>query len=355
MEIAKILLKNRELKKIHSGKRCFIIASGPSLINQNLLLLKDDVKIVVNHFYRHENCKDLQPEYWVCADPDIWKKQELFLVPLLKAIEEKEINTKLFFPHSGTLEIDRGIFLNLYFFVYDYSKGIDEDIDFSTGIPPYGQNVVIVALMLALFLGFNPIYLLGCDHTWWNWKREEYEGIESPHCYKSFYPPPSQNMSYDFLQSTIYVQKFQYFQIIKYAGQRGIQIFNATEGGYLDLFPGAKYEDLFPAGNRSIGTKNLLSTIPDIASVLGRSAIRLINEGSFASGLVLIDEAISQNAGKRSKVEWLDYLRSICLMGLGEHREAIKSARQDYLCNASNRENSLAILQALGDEEFGIT
>lgn len=352
LDIPNILEKNRELNKLHAGKRCFIIGSGPSIKDQDLLLLKDEIKIVSTHFYKHEKCKDIGPDYWVCADPAIWKEQDLFLKPLLNAIEEYEINTKLFFPIFGMVTIERGVYLNLHYYLYDFSKDIDEDIDFTTGIPPYGQNIALVALMLALYLGCNPIYLIGFEHTWWSWKRENYANAENPNYYKPFFSPMSQRERFDWVKSTIYVQKFQYFQLIKYAEKRGTQIYNATEGGYLDLFPRAKYEDLFPAGNRSIDTKNLLSTIPDIASVLGRSAIKLVNEGEHSSALVLLDEAISQNVGKRSKVEGLDYLRSICLMGLGEHHEAIKSARQDYLCNSSNRENSLAILQALGDEEF---
>jgi len=46
----------------------------------------------------------------------------------------------------------------------------------------------------------------------------------------------------------------------------------------------------------------------------------------------------------------LDYLRSVCLMKLGEKSEAIKAARQDFLCNKSNRQNSLILLRALGDD-----
>lgn len=352
-----ILQKNRELKNIHAGKCCFVIGTGPSLKGQDLLSFKDEVRIAVNHFYRHEDCKDINPEYWVCADPNFWKKQEQFLIPLLKAIEDQGINTKMFFPHFGMVKMERGAFLSLYFYMYDSAKGVNKDIDFSTGIPPYGQNVVIVALMLALFLGCNPIYLLGCDHTWWNWSREEYTDKELPHCYENegFCPPPSEIMSYDMLQTTKHVQKFQYLQLRKYAEKRGFEIFNATEGGYLDLFPRTKYEDLFPAGSRSVDTKSLLSAMPHIASALGQSAIKLINEGAYTSALVLVDEAISQNIGKDSKVEGLDYLRAICMTGLGEHREAIKAARQDYLCNLRNRKKSLALLQALGDEEFGAT
>lgn len=352
MDVENILEKNAELRGLHAGKRCFIVGSGPSIGRQNLLLLRDEIKIVVNHFYKHEKFKEIGPDYWICADPSIWDNRELFLSPLLGAIEEKNVNTKLFFPLAGMVQIERGVFLNLNYFKYDYSVEIDQDIDFTTGIPPYGQNVALVALMLAMYLGCNPIYMLGFEHTWWSWKRENYERAENPAFYKPFYSPMSQRENFDWVQSTIFVQKFQYLQLIKYAQKRGFRIFNATEGGYLDLFPRVRYEDLFPPGTRAVDTKSLLSAIPDITSDLARSAIELMDRKKYAPALVLVDEARRQNIGKDLKVEGLDYLKAVCLTGLGEHRPAIEAARQDYHCNPSNRENAAGLLRILGDDSI---
>ena len=349
-----ILEKNNELKNRHSGARCFILGSGPSINKQNLSLLKDEVCIALNSFYKYDKCREIGCEYWVIADPDIWNMKDSFLFPLFKSIEEQNINTKMFFPFRAMVDlgkIPRNLFLNLFFFKYGIERGIDKELDFRKSIPPYGQNVSIAALMLALYLGCNPIFFLGCEMSWWRWEREDYEGKEL----EMFYGGQnlvitSERHSYDGLQSTVWVQKYQYLQLMKYAQKRGIEIFNATEGGYLDIFPRVKYEDLFPCGNRSVTIGNMMSSIEDLPSVLGVSAIKLINEGEFVSALVLLNEAISQNTGKTSKVDGLDYLRAICLMGLGEQREAIQSARQDYLCNPSNGERSTALLTALGDD-----
>jgi len=352
LKFIEILEKNKALKSIHSGMRCFIIGSGPSIKNQDLLPLKNDIKIVLNFFDKHEHCQSIKPDYWVCADPVFWKKQEKYLVPLLDAIEQLKINTKIFFPLHGMehFKISRGMFLNFYAYMFDGSKTIDSPIDFTYGIPPYGQNVTLVALMLAIYMGCNPIYLIGCDHTWWGYKKEEYTDTNTllPHFFKSFYPPMSQDLSYDILQSTIWVQKYQYLQIKKYANQNGFQIFNATEKGYLDLFQRVKYEDLFIPGSQNV--INILTEIPDISHITGNTAIKLMNEELFEPALILIDAAIHQNTNKDSKIVGLDYLRSICLMKLGKKIEAIKAARQDLVCNKCNRENSLNLLRALGDD-----
>jgi len=349
-----VLEKNQELLNIHSGKCCFILASGPSINSQDLLLVKDEISIAVNKFYHHQDIKDINPPYWVCADPLYCTEQETYLTPLIKGFEENEIHSKVFFPLNfgfGKVDVPKSGLLNLYYYKYGFTQNMDDNIDFTREIPPYGQNVVLVAIMLAFFLGCNPIYLAGCDHSWWAWKREAYHNLFTPQFFDQARPIPiSKKFSFDALQSTIWVQKFQYLQLKKYAEKRGIQIFNATDGGYLECFPRVKYEDLFIHGNRSITIESMLSAIPDVASVLGATAVKLINEGELVSALVLINEAIQQNTGKVVKVDGLDYLLALCLMELGEYRQAIRAAKQDYLLNPSNRERSTALLTALGDD-----
>lgn len=351
-----ILKKNKELKGLHSGRRCFILGCGPSIGSHDLSLLRDEIKIPVNNFFRHSGIKNLNPDYWVCADPTYFREQETYLVPLLSSIEDNEICTKLFFPMNfalGKFEANSATFLDFFYYKYDFATGINDEIDFQKGIPPYGQNVVLVAIMLAFYLGCNPIYLLGCDHSWWAWKREEYIDKDTPH----FFSHPnkivtSDRLPFDSMQSTIFVQKFQYLQLIKYAQKRGFRIFNATKGGCLDLFPRARYEDLFPPGTGRIETEDLISALPDITSDLAGSAIELINRKSYGPALVLVDEARRQNTGKDTKIEGLDFLKAVCLSGLGEHRSAIEAARQDYNCNPSNRDKAMELLRSLGDDLF---
>ncbi len=356
MNLEDVLRKNKTLRNIHAGKRCFIIGNGPSVNTQDITRLSSDVKITVSSFFNHPDAKIVNPDYWILADPNFWLKPEIFFSPLLKLTKDKAITSKLFVPTGGFpffSSINFGSLIDLHYYHYDGTKDIQSRIDLSSGVPPFGQNVIIVALMLAFYLGCNPIYFIGCDHDFMKVTKEEYENIRVDH----FYANPNQNkcsehLTWDQWQAAMARMNYEYDQIKQYATLWGFNVYNATRGGSLEHFPRVKYEDLFEHGIREINIEGILSAIPDISSVLGSSAVKLINEREFVSALVLLNEAISQNIGKEYRVEGLDYMRSICLTGLGEHREAIKAARQDYLYNSSNRENSLAILQALGDEEF---
>ena len=333
---------------MHQGKRCFIVGNGPSVENQNILLLKDEIKICVNQYFRHPHFKQVPPNYWIQADPYIWQKKDTYLKPLLDSIESNQIVTKLFFPLEGMFQPQNSTYLNLYYFKYDYAnKVINDEIDFCREIPHYGQNVLLVCLMLAFYLGCNPIYIIGAENSWWAWKKEDYDNRHTPHFYGPKSTAASDRFSFEEMQTTIHVQKFQYFQLKKYAAQHGYNIFNATVGGELNFFDRATYEDLFANLDHNEVIDRPLSHLPGISNTLCLNALELIHKGEFESALVLTDEAIRQNINKKEKVLGLHYLRSLCLTELGLTQAAIKEARQDYICNPENRENAVRLLKAL--------
>jgi hypothetical protein len=241
-------------------------------------------------------------------------------------------------------------YLNLFFFKYDnLHKYINDEIDFCKEIPPYGQNVLIVGLMLAFYLGCNPIYIVGADHSWWAWEKEGYVNRHTPHFYGPKSAAASDRFSFEEMQTTIHVQKFQYLQLQKYAARRGYNIFNATVGGELDLFDRVTYEHLFANPKHNAVIEKPLSFSPGISKTLSLSAMELIQKRDYEPALVLIDEAIRQNLNKKEKVLGLHYLRSLCLAELGHIQAAVNEARQDYFCNPDNRDNSVRLLRTLED------
>ena len=57
----------KKFKNIHSGKRCFILATGPSINQMELSVLKDEVTIAVSFFGYHKNLNEISPKYHVFA------------------------------------------------------------------------------------------------------------------------------------------------------------------------------------------------------------------------------------------------------------------------------------------------
>ena len=69
-----ILNKNIKFKNIHTGERCFILGSGPSIVKQNLKKLQGETVITQNHFHIHEDIKIIHPMYH-CVVPFFHSKE----------------------------------------------------------------------------------------------------------------------------------------------------------------------------------------------------------------------------------------------------------------------------------------
>lgn len=350
MELEDILRKNAPLKNLHAGKRCFLVGNGPSLKSQDLKLLKDETVIVASSFFRHPDAKLIDPAYWVVADPHFWQKQEEVLRPTFDPVLEKGVAPKLFLPSGAfpfCLNFNRGPLLDLHFYHYDYEynpqQDLDKEIDLSRPAPPFSQNVMIVCLMLAFHLGCNPIYLIGCDHDFYAITEETYHASNITH----FYPQEKTDrhtevLSWQEWKQAMQIMEFQYKCLNAYAQRHGFSVFNATPGGCLETFPRTDYAPLFTGAP------------PDALPAEARDPFRLsqvaqdcMDAGDCNSALILLNEAIRANVNRMPRAGGLEYLKALCLTRLGKLHEALLWARQDYLTNPANHENSAPLIKRL--------
>lgn len=250
------IFRNEELKKNKKNDRCFIIGNGPSLKMLDLKRLETQDKIMVNDFYKSEELLRLSPQFWMIADPLYWQK-EILLYPKLDLINNHFINTKLLI-NEVALEYLNTEVIN-YSNVYYYWMGINDEyidsaekIDFQEMVPRFAQNVVSVSLMLAIYLEYKEIILIGCDHTWWGYSKEDIDrGTLPPHIYEQnaqdikFDKEILKELSYEGLQKTIERQKYEYTELKRIAENQGIKIYNATPGGYLEIFERKDFNSFF--------------------------------------------------------------------------------------------------------------
>jgi hypothetical protein len=348
MTLEDFLRKNVPLKNMFTGRRCFLIGNGPSLKTQDITRLKDEVTIVASSFFRHPDAKVVSPPFWVLADPYFWTKPDTYFMPVFKYALEKGVTTRLFAPSGGLpyfANANLGPLIDFHAYHYDHSVNISTPIDFSRGIPPFGQNVMTVCLMLALYLGCNPIYFIGCDRDYWNMTKEEYKTYSVRHFYEEKNP---QHTCGDYMPWEEWLKArettdYQYDQLKRYAALSGFNIYNATPGGQFDSFPRIDYETLFSAGPASSATEQAQF---DILSAT-RSAIRLMNDGENPSALILLDESIRRNINRPDRVAGLEYLKALCLARQNRFSEALVFARQDYHGNPANRAKSELLIREL--------
>ena|GEM_PF-577180 len=293
------------------------MANGPSLNLQDLRLLKNEVVIAVNSFYHHADLETISPAFWIVADPLYWEDPKTYLMPLLEGLQQTGGMNRLFIPTGAfqlMQQINYGPSTDVHYFHYDWSIHDPLEIDFSRPVPPFGQNVVSTALMLALHLGGHPIYLLGCDHNWWAWTAETYHESHHEHFYKGPTLTIQEEMGFEQLQRTIVVQRHQYEVLHAFARDRGVAILNATEGGVLDVFPRVAYRDLFPAPVQGRLTP----------SELVRSGLRALEREDWAGAVGLLEHARELGIGRLTGVPGVELALAVALARLG-HREAART------------------------------
>jgi hypothetical protein len=244
-----LLLPNAALRGAHAGRRCFVIGNGPSLARQNLAPLQDEVTLVTNGFWKHPLVGVWNPTYHFLADPIFFDGTE----PNRRFFEELRTRcprTTVFVPvearavvrAQGLLPEER---VRWVAFSGKLADGL-ADVPDLTGAVPAVINVPLLAILTAMYAGCSPIYLLGLDHDW-----IAHRG-RIGHFFKGStiknHPvangadgrePPLRSL----LESQLELWS-SYEAIREVAAARGIQILNATDGGFLDVFPRASYEDV---------------------------------------------------------------------------------------------------------------
>lgn len=159
------LLKNKELKGIYDGKRCFMVGNGPSINNQDLALLKDEIVFMANRAFLDHRYEIIKPKYHIIVDPKLATGE--WPITFLDEIAEKNpdvtfllnsywYNLDIFQPYKEKYKI-YWIDGSLTFTPYFYNKQID------LTKRTYSNAVVEYGITAAIYMGFKKINILGVD------------------------------------------------------------------------------------------------------------------------------------------------------------------------------------------------
>ncbi|MEB3147573.1 MAG: hypothetical protein VKL60_00945, partial [Sphaerospermopsis sp.] len=136
---------------------------------------------------------------------------------------------------------DKMLGFTYYSSLYEVSE--QSQIDFTKSVPGI-RHTPMLSIMLAMYMGCNPIVLIGCDHDYvYKYFRQEYE-VE--HFYRESTPEliPS-NFSYMRIADGILKTYGSYDKLNRIALRQGISILDATDRGFLDTFNKVDYTSLF--------------------------------------------------------------------------------------------------------------
>ncbi len=219
--------KLMDYKDIHTGKRCFIIATGPSLTMEDIENLKDEYTISMNSICRLYDQSDWRPTYYAIQDSHVFEKMQNILrehkeVPVFISDNIKRKYKRepqwIEFP-TDTMYHSYDMKIGKY-----HAKFSDDCYD----IVYDGYSIAYSCIELAVYMGFTEIYLLGTDCTY-SGEKEHFidSGVED------------RSRKYATQKLTVGYQAARDF-----ADSHGIKIYNATRGGVLEVFERVNLDDI---------------------------------------------------------------------------------------------------------------
>lgn len=224
-----------QLKDSHIGERCFIIGNGPSLTMNDLELLTDEFCFGTNQIFFAFDKTSWRPDVYLTVNVDTF-------LAYRNVIDTLE--SKIKFIDSKALDYGVEISDAIYLKHGTFAEG--ENI-FSRDISQYyynGGTVVYTALQIAVYMGFKDIYLIGCDNNFTIEKSRDGNIIKNS-IQNHFYTAEDDKKTAN-LYATVDVKHLsESFEIARdYAEKNGIQIYNATRGGKLEVFPRVRLEEV---------------------------------------------------------------------------------------------------------------
>lgn len=246
-ELAQLLEKNKQIFGRHKGERCFILGAGSSIAKQDLKKLAGECVISVSNTFVHPDYSVFKPRYHVLPHilhgHGVHYTQEKF-VGWLREMEQKTLDAEMFFHIGDKTMIDsNGLFKNRVIHWNEYCPW-DGTCDFPLDLAkvPSVWSVSEFAITVALYLGFEEIYLLGFDHDWFNGPLVYFYDHKTQH---AMTPDekliPQVDAEFQMRRHADIFKKYKCF----YQMKKNIYNANADAATYLDTFPRVDYDSLF--------------------------------------------------------------------------------------------------------------
>lgn len=228
-------------KSKYTGRRCFFIGNGPSLRAEDLTRLKEngEITFAFNRIYNIFDQTLWRPDFYISQDEKMLAGCA-DIVCQLKA-EAKFIPIQFKWWHN--ISIDNAVYFNLE----NQNTDKSEDMQFSDEIACNIYNsstCMYTAAQIAAYMGFKEIYLIGVDHHF-HISQNNQGQIVIDSSVKDYFTD-----KYNTDKDQLYIPNTErstltYIAMKKHCDERGINVFNATRGGKLEVFERIDFETLF--------------------------------------------------------------------------------------------------------------
>lgn len=233
------------------GRRCFIVGNGPSLAKTPLHKLIGECTFAMNRIALIFDKTDWRPTFytlvtvgmhdptWATSVPEVVRLGTPSFVwwPLLPYVGDyPQISTNVYPVDCSQAKTDTNAVPPDKWWSWDIGERISK----------HGTSM-LAALQIAVFMGFNPIYLIGADNYW---KPFDYETDIDPNHFDSSYwgkmklgakeVHVNEEIAHRYTHQCTTAHELAY----RVTAPWGINIYNATIGGKLEVYERVDIYDL---------------------------------------------------------------------------------------------------------------
>ena len=226
----------------YKGKRIFIIGNGPSIKDTPLDLLRNEYTFAMNRIALTYRSTKWRPSFFLCtttnvARPD-WNKDIRESIELgIPSFVWRDLKSYLP-PGDNVFYVDCTYGTQ----VTEYAPDEWWSDDIENAVCKFGTSMLPV-LQIAMYMGFESIYLLGCDLGF----TENTDSLCDQNHFHSGYGTPG------FSAAILNVNmKAAHELTLRAAKRKKVQIYNATIGGELEVYPRVNFFDVVKQGGSRI-------------------------------------------------------------------------------------------------------
>jgi hypothetical protein len=218
------------LRNIHQGEPAFIVGNGPSLNDTDPRLIKKGITFAANAIYLMHT---FEPNYYFCDDTYVAEQRK---------DEINALKWKKFFPVDQQRFLDNGTFYN--------GKRVPWINNFSEDFADYielNASVSFTMIQMAFHMGCNPVYLIGMDHSYQNLLDSSTQvgntmvsnTADHSHFHKDYFAAGTK-WHYPWIERMDHAFELS----LEHFKKNKRDIYNATCGGNLEVFPRIDYSRL---------------------------------------------------------------------------------------------------------------
>lgn len=221
----------QKYKNLYKGKRCFVVGNGPSLCQEDLMVLErnGEISFASNGIFHVYDRTSWRPTHYMVCDMLCYKAMH----QEIKKIENEEA----FIVDYSYVDCERPDKANRFYMINKLYTG--DRFEFSDDAVKgfySGRTITYVMIQMACYMGINEIYLLGVD-----WTGGKGTGVGRIDFYEGEQESIANSSRFDLFTE----EKYAFETARDYAETHGIKIYNATRGGELEVFERVNFDCLF--------------------------------------------------------------------------------------------------------------